>query len=128
MADLADLGLREARDGLRAREFTARELTEACLGAADAAGVLNAFITPPPERALAMADESDRRADAGAALAEYLREIADAAGLATTLTGVAVEAPDVTTLAAEAAEQMTGRFNPRPFDADAAKEIYRCAQ
>ena len=33
-----------------------------------------------------------------------------------------------TTLAAEAAEQMTGRFNPRPFDADAAKEIYRCAQ
>ena len=67
MADLADLGLREARDGLRAREFTARELTEACLGAADAAGVLNAFITPTPERALAMADESDRRADAGAA-------------------------------------------------------------
>ncbi len=67
-------------------------------------------------------------ADAGGALAEYLREIADAAGLATTLTGVAVEAPDVTTLAAEAAEQMTGRFNPRPFDANAAEEIYRCAQ
>ena len=67
-------------------------------------------------------------ADAGNALAEYLNEIAEAADLATTLAGVAVETPDLTTLAVEAAEQMTGRFNPRPFDADAAKEIYRCAQ
>jgi hypothetical protein len=30
-------------------------------------------------------------------------------------------------LAEEAAEQWTGRFNPRPFDAAGALEIYQCA-
>jgi hypothetical protein len=30
-------------------------------------------------------------------------------------------------LAGEAAEQWTGKFNPRPFDAKAAQEIYRSA-
>ena len=66
--------------------------------------------------------------DAGGALAAYLGELAEAAGLARSLSGVGVESPDVSTLAREAAEQMTGKFNPRPFDADAAEEIYRCAQ
>ena len=30
-------------------------------------------------------------------------------------------------LAGEAAEQWTGRFNPRPFDIRGALEVYQCA-
>ena len=65
MTALADLGVTEARDGLRARAFTARELAEACLDAIDGAGLLNAVVTPTPERALAMADAADARLAAG---------------------------------------------------------------
>ena len=43
---LTDLTIAAARDGLRARQFTARELTEAHLAAIDALNPrLNAFIT-----------------------------------------------------------------------------------
>ena len=69
MAELADLGLAEARDGLLARRFSATELTQACLRAAEAAGALNVFITTTPDRALAMAAESDHRLAAGTARA-----------------------------------------------------------
>ena len=49
-----------ARDGLRAREFTARELTEAHLAAIEALNPrLNAFVTVTGERALAQADAAD---------------------------------------------------------------------
>ena len=34
---------------------------------------------------------------------------------------------DLAALASEAAGQWTGTFNPRPFDADGALEIYQCA-
>ena len=34
---------------------------------------------------------------------------------------------DLAALASEAAEQWTGTFNPRPFDAEGALEIYQCA-
>ena len=45
MADLTKLTISAARDGLKAKDFSALELTEAYLGAIDGAGKLNAFIT-----------------------------------------------------------------------------------
>jgi aspartyl-tRNA(Asn)/glutamyl-tRNA(Gln) amidotransferase subunit A len=55
-----DLTIGAARAGLRAREFTSRELTEAHLAAIEALNPrLNAFITVTGERALAQADAAD---------------------------------------------------------------------
>ncbi len=60
-ADLTELTVGSARDGLDKGEFTSRELTEAHLRAIEAAASLNAFILPTPHRALADADASDAR-------------------------------------------------------------------
>jgi alcohol dehydrogenase class IV len=68
-----------------------------------------------------------RDEDAAEALARRLEDLAGTAGLSVTLrdSGVAEEAlPD---LAADAAKQWTGTFNPRPFDAAGALEIYKAA-
>ena len=65
MAALTELSLAEARDGLAAGDFSSRELTEAHIGAVEAARALNAMITETPERALAMADASDARRASG---------------------------------------------------------------
>jgi alcohol dehydrogenase class IV len=35
---------------------------------------------------------------------------------------------DIDMLAEEAAKQWTGKFNPRPFDAAAARDVYRTAR
>ena len=57
---LTDLTIAEARDGLRARDYSARELTEAHLAAIEALNPrLNAFVTVTGERALAQADAAD---------------------------------------------------------------------
>jgi len=69
MAALTDLTIAEARDGLRAKDFSARELAEAHVGAMAAARGLNAYLTETPERALAGADEADKRIKAGDARA-----------------------------------------------------------
>ncbi|MDO9383353.1 MAG: Asp-tRNA(Asn)/Glu-tRNA(Gln) amidotransferase subunit GatA [Hyphomicrobiaceae bacterium] len=62
MTDLTALTLSEARDGLRKKEFTATELTEAHIGAIDNAnGTLNAYVLPTPDHALAQAKASDAR-------------------------------------------------------------------
>jgi alcohol dehydrogenase len=84
-------------------------------------------VAPLYAELLTVVDRPTSAQDAGAALAGYIQELA-AADLPTSLGDVGVAEPDVAALAREAAEQMTGRFNPRPFDAGAAEEIYRCAQ
>jgi aspartyl-tRNA(Asn)/glutamyl-tRNA(Gln) amidotransferase subunit A len=61
MADLTQLTLQEARDGLRAKKFSAAELAEAHIRAVEAARALNAFVVETPERALADAKLSDAR-------------------------------------------------------------------
>ena len=61
MSRLTDLTLAEARAGLRARDFSAGELTEAYIAAMAAARPLNAFITETADRARAMAAEADAR-------------------------------------------------------------------
>ena len=67
MSDLTRLTISAIRDGLAARRFSATELTKAYLAAMGAARGLNAYIVETPEKALAMAAESDRRIAAGEA-------------------------------------------------------------
>ena len=69
MAELTRLTLAEARDGLRKKDFSAKELTEAHLGAMAAARGLNTFITETPELALAAAEAADIRLAKGSTCA-----------------------------------------------------------
>ncbi|CUX80278.1 MAG: aspartyl/glutamyl-tRNA(Asn/Gln) amidotransferase, A subunit [Roseibaca calidilacus] len=61
MSDLNKLTLAEARDRLRTGDVTSVALTEACLGAIDAAGALNAFVHNTPDLALDRARAADAR-------------------------------------------------------------------
>ncbi|MEM9725283.1 MAG: Asp-tRNA(Asn)/Glu-tRNA(Gln) amidotransferase subunit GatA [Pseudomonadota bacterium] len=61
MSELNRLTLAEARDRLRAKDFTAVELTEACLKAVESAGALNAVVHSTAERAMAQAAAADQR-------------------------------------------------------------------
>ncbi len=65
---LLALNLAEARDGLIRKSFSARELAIAYTDAVAEAKPLNAYITPTPEHALAMADAADERLARGEAL------------------------------------------------------------
>ena len=68
MSDLTSLTLKAALDGLAARRFSAVELAQAHVEAVAAANPhLNAFVLQTPDKALAMAAESDRRRAAGEA-------------------------------------------------------------
>jgi alcohol dehydrogenase len=60
-------------------------------------------------------------------LAARLNEMAVAAGLPRRLRDIGVPADDLTKLASDASQQWTGKFNPRPFDAAGALELYQCA-
>ncbi len=61
MTDLTRLTLAAARDGLKAKKFTATELTRAHVEAVEKARALNAYLVETPEQALAAAKESDAR-------------------------------------------------------------------
>jgi aspartyl-tRNA(Asn)/glutamyl-tRNA(Gln) amidotransferase subunit A len=61
MTDLASLTLAQACEGLRRREFSAAELADTYLAAIEHGRALNAFVTPTPERARAMAQAADAR-------------------------------------------------------------------
>jgi alcohol dehydrogenase len=67
------------------------------------------------------------KANAGERLASRLEELATAGGLHSSLREAGVLSGDLSQLAGEAAEQWTGRFNPRPFDIRGALEVYQCA-
>ena len=60
-------------------------------------------------------------------LADRLDGLARAGGLPRTLREAGVDRADLPALAADAATQWTGTFNPRPFDAAAALELYERA-
>jgi alcohol dehydrogenase len=82
------------------------------------------------ERYAALMGSPRRRArdeDAAEALARRLEDLARVGALAMTLSDSGVDESAIPELAAQAAAQWTGTFNPRPFDADAAAEIYRAA-
>jgi aspartyl-tRNA(Asn)/glutamyl-tRNA(Gln) amidotransferase subunit A len=61
MNELTNLTLAQARDGLKAGEFSTRQITEAHLAAIEAARPLNAFLKETPDRALEMAKACDAR-------------------------------------------------------------------
>ncbi|GJD32791.1 Glutamyl-tRNA(Gln) amidotransferase subunit A [Methylobacterium adhaesivum] len=67
MTSLNELTLAEARDGLKAKDFSAGELARAHLAAMEKARGLNAYILETPERALAMAEVADTKIAAGEA-------------------------------------------------------------
>jgi alcohol dehydrogenase len=69
----------------------------------------------------------DDSAHAGDRLAARLDRLARAAGLPGMLSEVGVGREDLPLLAADAATQWTGTFNPRPFDAHAALKLYEKA-
>src|SRR3954469_3643306 len=61
MSELISMTLAEARDAIRAKKISSRELTGAFVSAIEKARPLNAFITEASEQALLMADAADRR-------------------------------------------------------------------
>jgi alcohol dehydrogenase len=63
----------------------------------------------------------------GEELARRLEELAEIGGLRTNLRSAGISESDLPELAADAAEQWTGTFNPRPLGVEGAIEIYRCA-
>ena len=65
--------------------------------------------------------------DPGGELAATLVGLGAAAGFPDRLRAVGVQESDLEQLATDAAEQWTGTFNPRPFNAHSALEVYRCA-
>jgi alcohol dehydrogenase len=72
--------------------------------------------------------QPDRPMEAAERLASRLEELRRAGNLPATLSEVGgVPRENLQTLAADAATQWTGTFNPRPFDAAAAIELYERA-
>ncbi|WP_457106391.1 Asp-tRNA(Asn)/Glu-tRNA(Gln) amidotransferase subunit GatA [Methylobacterium sp. P5_C11] len=65
--DPNELTLAEARDALKAKRLSARELTQAHLDAMAKARALNAYLRETPDRALEMAEASDRKIASGEA-------------------------------------------------------------
>jgi alcohol dehydrogenase len=76
---------------------------------------------------LSLSGNASSKKKAGEALAGRLEQLAQAGGLPARLRSVGVAENELEALAAEAAAQWTGRYNPRPFDATGALEIYRWA-
>jgi aspartyl-tRNA(Asn)/glutamyl-tRNA(Gln) amidotransferase subunit A len=110
---LTDLTIASAARGLRAREFSARELVAAHVDAVAALNPrLNAFITPTPDQALAAADVAD------AALA---------AGTAGALAGIPLAIKDLFCTAGvrtTAASKILGNFIP-PYESTVTANLLR---
>lgn len=82
------------------------------------------------QRYAALVGSPRRRArdeDAAETLALRLEDLARAGGLALRLSDIGVAEEAIAELAPQAAAQWTGTFNPRPFDAAGAGDIYRAA-
>ena len=65
MSVLTDLTIAAARAGLEAREFSARDLTDAHIAAAEAARELNTLVFETFDLARTQADAADKRLAAG---------------------------------------------------------------
>jgi Amidase len=66
MTDLTKLTLADARDALKAKTISARELTDAHISAMEKASALNAYVLDTPDQARAMAKASDEKLAKGA--------------------------------------------------------------
>jgi len=66
--------------------------------------------------------------EAGSTLADWLTGLLATARLKTSLHGCGIDAPDISALAAAAASQWTGGFNPRPVAAADLAALYEAAR
>jgi alcohol dehydrogenase len=87
----------------------------------------NATVASERYGALAGSSRGSHDQQAPETLARRLEDMARAAGLAMRLSDADIDESALPHLAAQAAEQWTGTFNPRPLDAGGALEIYRAA-
>jgi alcohol dehydrogenase len=87
----------------------------------------NAVVAGPLYAELLSASGITYDGDPGEALARRLEQLAAAGGLTGSLSEAGIMRNNLQMLAEEAASQWTGRFNPRPFDAAGALEVYECA-
>src|ERR1700758_3911574 len=67
MTELTGLTLKAALDGLKSKQFSSEEITQAHVDAVAAAKALNAYVLETPERALQMAKAADARIAKGEA-------------------------------------------------------------
>ena len=56
MTDLTKLTLADALDGLKAKKFSSREITQDFIQTIEGSRVLNAYVVETPDKALEMAD------------------------------------------------------------------------
>jgi alcohol dehydrogenase len=76
---------------------------------------------------LKLSTKAIRDDDPNEAMAARLERLIEAGGLPRGLRMIGVDERELLGLAEEAGEQWTGRFNPRPFGAREALEVYKCA-
>ena len=67
MSELTHLTMAAALEGLKAKKFSSRELTDAYLAAMEKHRHLNAYVTETPDKARSMADAADQRRAKGEA-------------------------------------------------------------
>ncbi|MEZ6000763.1 Asp-tRNA(Asn)/Glu-tRNA(Gln) amidotransferase subunit GatA [Hyphomonas sp.] len=65
MTELTKLTLADALDGLKAKKFSSREITQDFIQAIEASRIINAYVVETPEKALEMADKADARLSSG---------------------------------------------------------------
>jgi alcohol dehydrogenase len=87
----------------------------------------NSTAAGPHYAELLRASGRDPGKDPATTLAERLEALAAAARLPRRLREAGVEEAELPSLAESAGGQWTGKFNPRPFDAAGALELYRAA-
>lgn len=61
MTDLTKLTLADALDGLKAKKFSSREITQDFIQTIEDSRILNAYVVETPDKALEMADKADAR-------------------------------------------------------------------
>ncbi|MET0624867.1 MAG: iron-containing alcohol dehydrogenase [Pyrinomonadaceae bacterium] len=108
-----------------ANPLTARYGTEH--GAALASLLPSVVRWNAPQVGVLYAELSGGNGSGGEALASRVERLAEAGGLRRKLSEAGVAREDLPALAADAAGQWTGRFNPRAFDAAGALEVYEWA-
>ena len=89
-------------------------------------GTAIAVMLPPVVR-WNQAAVNGRYAELHPDLPARLKDLRAAAGLPDHLSAINVPKQDLPGLAEQASRQWTGQFNPRPFDAAGALEVYECA-
>jgi len=111
MAELNHLSLAEARDGLRNKDFSAKELVSSHLKAMEAARGLNAFIAETPEAAIVTAEAADQHLAKGEGRA---------------LEGIPIAVKDIFCTAGvitTAASKMLERFAP-PYESTVTAKLW----